>query len=61
MQAEWRTLQNQVDEERFRATNQKLAAQLAHAIKWRDTCLLYFQSVNRKDFPDFLKNEIHRE
>jgi len=40
---------------------QKLEIQHTHATNWRDTCLCYFQSVNQKPFPDYLKDEIPPE
>jgi alpha-glucuronidase len=58
MQIEWQSLQGRIDSQRFDAVNQKLASQLAHATNWRNVCLGYFQSINQKPFPDFLKNEI---
>jgi alpha-glucuronidase len=61
MQAEWQSLQGKIDAQRFAAVSQKLQLQLAHATNWRDVCLRYFQSVNQKSFPGFLKNEIKPE
>jgi len=51
MQVLWETLRGRVDAERFEAVQKKLATQLAHAVNWRDTCLRYFQSVNKKPLP----------
>jgi len=54
MQQQWETLRNQIDPERFAAVQQRLQSQLAHATKWRNTCIRYFQSVNHKPLPDYL-------
>lgn len=55
MQAQWETLRGQVDAERFAAVQRKLEAQRLHATKWRDVCVGYFQSVNHKPLPDYLR------
>lgn len=55
MQDDWQSLGGKIDPERFIAVSGKLEKQLKHAIKWRDTCIRYFQSVNGKDMPAYLK------
>ncbi len=55
MQTQWKTLRGQVDAERFAAVQRKLEAQRLHATKWRDVCVRYFQSVNQKPLPDYLR------
>jgi alpha-glucuronidase len=54
MQTQWETLRGKLDVKRFEAVRQKLEAQRAHALNWRNTCLYYFQSVNHKPFPGYL-------
>jgi len=50
----WQTLDSKIDPQRFAAVQKRLDAQLAHATKWRDTCIRYFQSVNHKPLPTYL-------
>lgn len=54
MQQAWQTLDSKIDPQRFAAVQKRLDAQLAHATKWRDTCIRYFQSVNHKPLPTYL-------
>ena len=51
MQAQWATLHDKVDPDRFSAVAEKLAKHLEYATKWRDVCIGYFQSVNKKPIP----------
>ena len=44
MREAWLALANDVDPERWRDVNEKLAAQRAHARLWRDANVGYFQS-----------------
>jgi alpha-glucuronidase len=54
MQADWETMRGRVDGDRFGAVEARLAAQVAHATRWRDVCVRYFQSVNNKPLPAYL-------
>ena len=55
MQAQWDSLRGLVDAARFEAVRKKLEAQRVHATKWRDVCVKYFQSVNQKPLPAYLR------
>lgn len=55
MQTQWESLRGQVDAARFEAVRRKLEAQRVHATKWRDVCVKYFQSVNHRPLPDYLR------
>ncbi len=51
MQAEWKSLQGQVDPERYAAVEKRLADQLADAMLWRDASLRYFGGINHLPVP----------
>jgi alpha-glucuronidase len=55
LQSQWETMRGKVDAQRFDAVQRKLEAQRIHATKWRDVCVRYFQSVNQKPLPDYLR------
>ncbi|MGC3957794.1 MAG: alpha-glucuronidase family glycosyl hydrolase [Verrucomicrobiota bacterium] len=55
MQTQWESLRGRVDAARFEAVRKKLEAQRLHATKWRDVCVAYFQSVNQKSLPAYLR------
>ena len=55
MKKEWDGLQGFIDPGRFRVVDRKLSEQQAHARKWRDTCVNYFQSQSRRPLPDVVK------
>lgn len=54
MRQEWESVRGKVDDERFLAVQKRLAQQVVDAIRWRDTCVRYFQSVNHKALPAYL-------
>jgi alpha-glucuronidase len=45
LETRWKTLQGQIDEQRYQAVLAKLQRQTADAAAWRDKCVRYFQSV----------------
>lgn len=47
----WAALADEIDAERHAAVAAKLAIQEADAIRWRDACLLYFQTFSKRSFP----------
>ena len=51
MQSAWRSLQEFVDEERFKHVSMLLAVQEKEAVWWRNACLLYFQTFAKKPIP----------
>ncbi|HVO09613.1 MAG TPA: alpha-glucuronidase family glycosyl hydrolase [Vicinamibacteria bacterium] len=51
MQATWRSLEGRVDAERYRQVATFLEIQEREARWWRDACVLYFQSISRREIP----------
>ena len=49
--ATWRSLSGSIDAERHARVAEKLAAQLAHARRWRDESITYFRSRNGLPLP----------
>jgi alpha-glucuronidase len=47
----WDGVQPYVDAERFSVVQRKLRRQTRDAMVWKDGCLLYFQSINKRPFP----------
>jgi alpha-glucuronidase len=47
----WQSLAGAVDEERHAAVAKKLALQERDAARWRDACLLYFQTFSKRQLP----------
>jgi alpha-glucuronidase len=52
MKADWESLDGKIDPERFSHVDQLLAIQVEEAEWWRNACLLYFQSISKRSFPD---------
>lgn len=48
----WKDLKDYVDQERFNNILAKLDLQSEEAIWWKNACLLYFQSLHKKPFPE---------
>lgn len=48
---QWASLSGVVDPQRHAAIVAKLAIQEADAVRWRDACLLYFQTFSKRPFP----------
>ncbi len=48
----WKNLKNYVDNERYSNVFAKLESQAEEAIWWKNACLLYFQSLHKKPFPE---------
>jgi alpha-glucuronidase len=51
LQQVWNRLTPYVDRERSREVKELLAVQLEEAIRWRDACVLYFQTFSRQPIP----------
>jgi alpha-glucuronidase len=51
MQAQWNALKGKIDPEQFSHVSQLLEIQYQEANWWRNSCLLYFQTFSKKDFP----------
>ncbi len=54
MQADWETLRGKIDDERFKAVDEKLAKQVKDSSVWRDTCIKFFQSKSGKPLPAYI-------
>lgn len=59
MQITWDKLQPWVDAERFAAVQDKLKIQTHDAQWWKDACLLYFQEINGRPFPDDMERPVY--
>jgi alpha-glucuronidase len=47
MGAAWRELSGRVDRNRFKEVSAKLEEQLAHATRWREACVSFFEQQQR--------------
>lgn len=52
MQHTWNDMEGLIDQERFEQVKSLLAIQERDAVRWRDSCVLYFQTFARKPIPD---------
>ncbi|MEB2785067.1 alpha-glucuronidase family glycosyl hydrolase [Algoriphagus persicinus] len=52
MQATWASLESEIDPEEFDHVRQLLKIQEEEAEWWRNSCLLYFQSISKLPFPE---------
>jgi alpha-glucuronidase len=55
MKYDWRKLEPDVDQERFRHVSMLLAIQEKEAKWWRNSCLLYFQQFSGMPFPNSIE------
>lgn len=51
MQTAWQSLEGLIDPHRFEQVNALLSIQLKDAIRWRDSCILYFQQFSGMEIP----------
>jgi alpha-glucuronidase len=59
MQTEWNALEGQIDAERFAQVKALLVVQEREAVRWRDSCVLYFQSISKLPIPDAYEKPAH--
>ena len=59
MRKTWQSLENYVDDERFRQVDMMLSIQEKEAKWWRDACLTYFQSFSKMPIPEGLEKPAH--
>jgi alpha-glucuronidase len=52
MREQWAGLKDKIDEDRFRQVSMLLVIQEKEAEWWKNSCLLYFQTFSKMDFPD---------
>ena len=58
-QSIWDSLEGRIDNEQFRSVQVLLKIQYNDAVKWRDGCVLYFQTFSRMPLPSGLKEPEH--
>ncbi len=59
LQRQWNSLEGAIDPEIFHDVQVRLMTQTRDAEWWKDGCLLYFQSLHKLPFPDFLEPPVH--
>lgn len=59
LQRQWNTLEGAIDNEIFLDVQKRLMTQTRDAEWWKDGCLLYFQTLCKMPFPDFLEPPVH--
>jgi alpha-glucuronidase len=59
LQTVWNGMQGKVDQEQFVAVKQLIAVQLEEAIRWRDACVLYFQTFSKQPIPPGYEKPAH--
>jgi alpha-glucuronidase len=59
MQAQWESLKNFIDKERFESVKSLLVKQERDAKIWRDACILYFQTFSKRPLPEGLEKPEH--
>jgi alpha-glucuronidase len=59
LRTEWEKTQNAIDPERYEDVSNLLGKQERDAKIWRDGCLLYFQTISKRQFPDGLEKPEH--
>lgn len=60
MRATWARLSPYVDAERHVHVAARMAIQFSDAIWWKDACLLYFQSLSQRPFPQDVSPAVHK-
>jgi alpha-glucuronidase len=51
VQKTWDSLKGKIDEEEFNSELMLLKLQYENAVKWRDGCVLYFQTFSKQPVP----------
>lgn len=59
MQSQWKSMENNIDAERFKQVSMMLNIQLEDAEWWRDACLLYFQTFSKMPVPASIPKPAH--
>jgi alpha-glucuronidase len=55
----WNSLKGKIDDEEFNSVRMLLKIQHEDAVKWRDGCVLYFQTFSKSPIPDGLEKPKH--
>lgn len=56
---QWSDLAGSIDPETHAAVSARLRTQEQDAVRWRDACLLYFQTFSKRPFPDGVEAPRH--
>ncbi|MCW0484504.1 alpha-glucuronidase family glycosyl hydrolase [Gaoshiqia sediminis] len=59
MQAEWDSLEGMIDRQRFQHVKALLEIQECDAVRWRNSCVLYFQTLSELPIPEGLEQPKH--
>jgi len=59
MQQTWNSMEGVIDQERFEHVKALLEIQERDAVRWRDTCLAYFQSFSGMPYPEGYEEPEH--
>jgi alpha-glucuronidase len=59
MQQQWESIKGLIDSERYEHVKALLDIQERDAVRWRDSCVLYFQSFSGKPIPDQYEKPEH--
>lgn len=59
MQSWWKSIEEYIDEERYRQVAMHLEVQKKEALWWRDACLSYFMSISQQAIPADLEQPAH--
>lgn len=59
MRKTWDSIEGLIDRERFEHVRALLAIQERDAVRWRDSCVLYFQSFSARPIPDGYERPEH--
>lgn len=59
MQEEWNSIEGMIDQERFEKVKALLSIQEKDAVIWRNSCVLYFQSLSDRPIPDEYEKPEH--
>ncbi|MFO7846916.1 MAG: alpha-glucuronidase family glycosyl hydrolase [Balneolaceae bacterium] len=59
MQDQWNSIEGLIDSERFEHVKALLKIQERDAVRWRDSCVLYFQQFSGEEIPDEYEKPEH--
>jgi alpha-glucuronidase len=59
MQKEWDSLKGKIDDERYQHVRSLLHIQQEEAVRWRNSCVLYFQTFSGRPIPEGLQKPEH--
>jgi len=59
MQKTWDSLEGSIDDARFQHVKALLQIQERDAVRWRDSCVLYFQTFSKQPIPDQFERPAH--